>query len=118
MGTGCGAYQRTYIQEGHMLRFKVANPLNVHALRRVDYLPPHFTPFYFDLRVNEKNITDWIWANLSGRFYFGDHVQLQQGTDSARPKTMCKIVAFEIGSEASYFGLSIDIINQSVNDIW
>jgi hypothetical protein len=30
---------------------------------------------------------------------------------------MCKVVAFEIGAEATYFGLFIDQINQP-NNIW
>jgi hypothetical protein len=96
-----------------MLKYGEVNPLNVHGLRRTEHKPPHFTPFQFDLRVNEKDISDWIWANLTGRFYYGDHVEVRD-TGS---RSMCKVVAFEIASEASYFGLFIDKINQP-NDFW
>lgn len=92
-----------------MLRYGEINPLNVHGLRRMEHCPPHFTPFHFDLRVGEKQISDWIWSNLSGRFYYGDHTYIDHSTGR---KSMQKIVAFEIAAEASYFGLMVDKINQ------
>ena len=52
------------------------NPLNVFGLRRVEHRPPHFETLTFDLRTVEKNITDWVFENLHGRFYFGDHIAL------------------------------------------
>lgn len=90
-----------------MLKHNEANPLNVFQLRRVEHCPPHFTPIKFSLRTNEKQITDWIWENLSGRFFFGDdyseneHGHLQ----------FDKIVGFEQAGEASYFSLILDTIN-------
>ena len=55
-----------------MLEHGDANPLAVWGLRRVEHIPQHFTRVEFQLLVLEKNITDWIWTNLSGRFYFGE----------------------------------------------
>jgi len=88
------------------------NLLNVFGLRRISYLPPHFEYITFDLRANEKSITDWIHENLRGRFYFGDHYMVTEGGSVA----MCKCAAFEEASELSYFGLFLDSINQSNYD--
>jgi hypothetical protein len=96
-----------------MLKYGEINPLNVHGMRRLDWQPPHFTPFCFDLRTNEKSISDWVWANLSGRFYYGDHTHV----DEQGRKSMSKIVAFEIPAEASYFGLMVDHVNRSDFDL-
>lgn len=95
-----------------MLHHGEVNPLNVHGLRRVDHCPPHFVRVCFDLHVEEKRITDWVWTNLHGRFYFGDFVTNDNGK-----KTMSKLLAFEHHSEASYFGLFIDTVNNR-EEIW
>jgi hypothetical protein len=57
----------------------------------------------------EKNISDWIWANLSGRFFYGD---LYYSSDAGNV-AFHKCVAFEIPGEASMFGLVLDQINKS-----
>jgi hypothetical protein len=90
------------------------NPLNVHGLRRLEHCPPHFLQVCFDLHTDERNITDWVYTNLTGRFYFGDYVLV----DSAGKKSMCKMLAFEIHSEASYLGLFLDTINKSSLELW
>ena len=90
-----------------MLKHGEANPLTVFGLRRVDHCPPHFTRVLFDLHTTEKAITDWIWENLSGRFYIGDEY-IETAGESMH---MQKLVAFEIAGEASYFSLIFDTIN-------
>ena len=97
-----------------MLKYNEVNPLNVSGLRRVSHCPPHFHFIDFDLRSNEKAITDWVYENLSGRFYFGD--QYNYNTTTHRLE-MCKRLAFEIPGELSYFGLCIDSVNKSTWDI-
>jgi hypothetical protein len=62
----------------------------------------------FNLKVREKDISDWIWENLSGRFYLGDWYSKTDGNSV----TFSKCVAFEISGEASYFALVLDQINQ------
>lgn len=83
------------------------NPLNVFGLRRVEHLPPHFEKLLFDLRTGEKNITDWVYEHLHGRFYFGD----SYGSKEDGTLMICKCIAFEEASELSYFGLFLDSIN-------
>lgn len=83
------------------------NPLVVFGLRRLDHKPPHFEPVYFDTKVNDKVITDWVWENLDGRFFYGDHF-LPAANGSI---TMQKVIAFEEKSEASYFCLVLSTIN-------
>lgn len=90
-----------------MLRDGVPNPLTVHGLREVDHCPPHFIKVQFELRGSKKSITDWIWENLEGRFWFGDMYYVSDfGTLS-----MDSCAAFEQPGEASMFGLCLTEIN-------
>ena len=61
----------------------------------------------FDARVNDKVITDWIYENLEGRFYYSDML-----VPNHKNFIMQKCAAFEIRSEASYFCFMLESINQ------
>ena len=84
-----------------------ANPLNIFGLRRLSHCPPHFTKVEFNLRTEQKELSDWIYTKLTGRFYLdsiyshtdGTHIELKH------------CAAFEIPGEASYFSLFLDDIN-------
>jgi hypothetical protein len=93
-----------------MLKHGEVNPLNVFGLRQLNHCPLHFEPVQFDLRVNEKDITDWIYENLQGRFYIGvvDIPQSRTGNVTMRQQ----IVAFEHASEATYFSMFLTQINE------
>lgn len=95
-----------------MLKHNEVNPLAVFGMRRMDHCPPHFTTIEFDLRGSLKNITDWIWEHLDGRFYVGD-IYLDGNNNGI---AMQKIAAFETPGEASYFSLILDTINVSSYD--
>ena len=96
-----------------MLKHGEVNPLNVHGLRRLDHCPPHFTKVQFDLRVREKQISDWIHENLEGRFWFGDNYYKTDSGSSAVNQS----VGFELSEEASYFLLLLDQINKDRSGI-
>jgi hypothetical protein len=83
------------------------NPLAVWGLRALDHLPPHFVPIHFGSAVAEKQISDWIWENLDGRFYIGDRYYVSE--DGKIELNKC--VAFEVPGEASLFALMLDQIN-------
>ena len=91
-----------------MLKYGEVNPLAVFGLRELEHCPPHFVKVQFDARVNDKVITDWIWASLSGRFWFGDWYYKTNGSSVA----FQKCAAFEIPGEASMFALILDQINK------
>jgi hypothetical protein len=91
-----------------MLKYNEINPLAVFGLRRVDHLPPHFTRVLFDTYVSEKTFTDWIYANLTGRFYYGEWYS--EGPSGRNTATKC--VAFESPGEATMFSLILDTINK------
>jgi hypothetical protein len=94
-----------------MLKHGEVNPLNVHGLRRLEHCPPHFTTVNFDIRVREKTISDWIYENLEGRFWFGSRCyQTEAGSTAVNQG-----VGFELSEEASYFMLLLDQINKSPN---
>lgn len=90
-----------------MLKYNQPNPLNVFGLRQLEHNPPHFTTVSFDIRVGQKQITDWIWENLSGRFWVGDVYSLNENGGLM----MCRAASFEHAAEASYFSLLLDQIN-------
>lgn len=90
-----------------MLKHNEVNPLSVFGLRRLDHCPPHFSCVYFELKSNQKNISDWIWFNLSGRFYLGENYY----KDNNNSVQMQYLAAFEIPGEASMFALILDQIN-------
>ncbi len=89
-----------------MLKNNEVNPLSVFGLRQLEHCPPHFTRIYFDIRTKEKDITDWIWSNLEGRFWIGDSYSKSQEQLSFQ-----KCVAFEVAGEATVFALILDQIN-------
>lgn len=91
-----------------MIKYGEVNPLNVHGLRRLEHCPPHFAKVEFSIRVPEKTITDWIYENFDGRFWFGDQYFKTPGGSVSYNKC----ASFEIGGEASYFALILDQINQ------
>jgi hypothetical protein len=82
------------------LKNKEANPLAVFNMRKMDFCPPHFESITFDLKSGERAITDWIYENTEGRFYFGQ--------DANRLSVR---VGFEVHSEASYFAMFLPTIN-------
>lgn len=91
-----------------MLKHGEVNPLNVHGLRTLSWCAPHFTQVRFDLHVEEKAISDWIYENLEGRFYIGP-IDVTQPNN--KPSYRQTLVAFEIPGEASYFSLFLPQIN-------
>lgn len=85
------------------------NPLNVHNLRVLNHCPPHFFAVDFDLSCSAKKISDWIYENLSGRFFFGEVFSTNPTTGQT---SMHRRASFEIHSEASYFALVLPEINK------
>lgn len=79
------------------------------GLRELRHCPPHFERVQFNLYTTEKTITDWIYENLSGRFYAGRVDTLNESTNTTSRQ---HLIAFEYPSEASYFSLFLPEINQ------
>jgi hypothetical protein len=97
-----------------MLKHNEVNPLAVFGLRRVEHCPPHFITVCFDAYVPEKHISDWIWENLSERFYIGDDYIPTEGGGMS----MQKMVGFENPGEASLFSLVLNTINTVDNNVF
>jgi hypothetical protein len=95
-----------------MLKHNEVNLLTVYGLRELQHCPKHFTTVDFSLQVPAKAISDWVWTNLSGRFWFGDWYYKDAGGNVQ----MEKRIAFEIAGEASMFALILDQINTPVFD--
>ena len=93
-----------------MLKHGEVNPLNVSGLRKLEHCPPHFERVLFDIRTTQKQIADWIYENLEGRFWIGDTYQSTVGGST----TIEKCAAFERHNEASYFSLMLDTVNKPI----
>jgi hypothetical protein len=91
-----------------MLRDGLPNPLTVHGIREAEYCSPHFTKVQFNLRTTNKQITDWIWENLEGRFWYGDWYFIADGGSCS----MNSCAAFESPGESSMFALCLDQFNK------
>jgi len=63
----------------------------------------------FEPYATEKQITDWLYENLEGRFYVGN-IDVAR-TPGGKPIDRNLLVAFELSSEASYFSLILPSIN-------
>lgn len=88
-----------------MLKQHEPNPLAVFNMRRVDFCPPHFQKFSFDLVTLEKTILDWVHENTEGRFYY------------SKDNNFRVCLGFENHFEASYFALMLSEIN-TVTDLY
>jgi hypothetical protein len=108
-----------------MIKYKEPNPLAVFNMRRMTFCPIHFETITFDLRVNEKTISDWIYENTEGRFFLGSIVRaaplpppgpdrndlLNRRSNTTREMIHC--IGFENHSEASYFALFLNQVNST-----
>jgi hypothetical protein len=63
----------------------------------------------FEPYATEKQITDWLYENLEGRFYVGN-IDVAR-TPGGKPIDRNLLVAFELPAEASYFSLILPSIN-------
>ena len=63
----------------------------------------------FEPYATEKQITDWLYENLEGRFYVGA-IDIAR-TPGGKPIDRNLLVAFELPAEASYFSLILPSIN-------
>jgi len=91
-----------------LLKHGEINPLNLFGLRETEHCPPHFQQIVFDSKVADKQIRDWIYENLSERFWLGDLYTVDADTNRIELK---KCVAFESHAEARFFALLLDQIN-------
>jgi len=89
------------------------NPLAAARLREVSHIPPHFTISDLSVHIPTEVYRNWIYENLSGRFYLGDRL-----AESRNHSNIVSIacVAFEDSAENTFFTLSIDSIERSHRD--
>tara|TARA_R110000851_G_scaffold223879_1_gene376715 strand:- start:128 stop:409 length:282 start_codon:yes stop_codon:yes gene_type:complete len=85
---------------------KSINPLNIHKVRRAVFCPPYFesmtlpSPLY--MRLNLISINSWIYINMSGRYFLGAAITVDDNSSIV----VVQNVAFENPSELSLFMLS------------
>ncbi len=83
------------------------NPLNVLGLRRVDFPAHHFVytslPKYSPTYIGR--LDHWIYANLNGRYYIGQSIDLIDNTIVYSTK-----LGFEVEKELSFFNLACPVL--------
>lgn len=85
------------------MKLKDPNPLTVLNMRRVSFCPPHFETVTLKKHYNmEQAICSWIESKLTGRYFFGNNVEL----DSDNNITVGYTIGFETAKELSYFTLA------------
>lgn len=90
------------------LRAGKVNPLNVLDLRRVQFPAHHFSytiipKFHANL---VKDIDQWIYYNMNGRYYIGKGIDLISNNYIYVTK-----IGFENEKELSFFKLAYTILN-------
>jgi hypothetical protein len=91
-------------------REKTINPLNVLKIRKVEFCPPYFETITIELTYNlSKALNEWIFDNLSGRYYIGDSIGLQDNDFDKKIHRKIK-VGFENSKEMSYFMLACPLL--------
>jgi hypothetical protein len=80
------------------------NPLNYFNLRKVDFPAHHFYYITFPKYspVSTKGIDAWIYANLNGRYYIGQGLEL----DKTNSIIYITRVGFEQEKEISFFKIA------------
>ena len=97
-----------------MLKLLEPNWFNISGTRRVvTHCHPHFMPVSFSRNASELDISNWVYENLEGRYWIGD-TQVRSGVELKLD--ILSTVAFEEHSEATYFSLMLNQINQPSNE--
>ena len=85
------------------MKLKDPNPLDILDKRRVGFCPPHFANVTVPRRYNlEQAICDWIADALSGRFFFGSAIVLDEHNNLSHVYQ----IGFESKKELSFFMLA------------
>ena len=86
-----------------MIKKGKVNPLDVLEVRRLEFCPIYFETHEFSFRYNiHQSIVSWIDDNLSGRYYIGKNVSIDENNAM---KSSIKL-GFEKPSELSHFLLA------------
>ena len=80
------------------------NPLNYFDLRRVNFLSPHFKSTTIDKYTPPliKSLDTWIKNNLTGRYYIGQGIALDNNNNIIYTTQ----IGFETEKELSFFTIA------------
>ncbi len=85
------------------------NPLNALDIRKVHFPAQHF--HYIELEKFHptylRNLDDWIYNNLNGRYYIGSSLSLIDNNITYITK-----IGFEIEKEISFFKIACPFLNR------
>jgi len=86
-----------------VIRKGKTNPLDALEVRRLEFCPAYFEVYQIAMRYNlHQSIISWIDDNLSGRYYIGKNVLL----DENQSMQAAVKIGFEKPKELSHFLLA------------
>lgn len=83
------------------------NPLNVLGVRKLSFIPNHFSKITVKHKVDTKNIEHWIEYNLNSRYA----IQVKHGLDDNRKITSVIIIGVEDPKELTMLSLGCQFLH-------
>jgi hypothetical protein len=85
------------------------NPLNVLGIRKLTFIPAHFSKITFSNLRNIEEINRWIYSNLNSRYC----IRLKQSLNTDKKIIEIIEVGFEEPKELTMFSLSCPHLNKN-----
>lgn len=86
------------------------NPLNVLGLRKLEWIPEHFTTMSIT-GLDCDNISSWIYSNLNGRYAISRSLKLDQNNKMIETQDL----GFEDPAEITMFSLACPYLHNENN---
>lgn len=84
------------------------NPLNVLKLRRIDWVPEHFTKMSIS-GLDLDSINYWVYNNLNGRYAIARSLKLDENNKMIETQDL----AFEDPAELTMFSLACPYLHNT-----
>lgn len=84
------------------------NPLNVLGMRKLSFIPNHFTKILIENKIDTKAVSHWIEYNLNSRYA----ITVSQGLDSNRKVTQLTEIGLEDPKEITMLTLGCNYLHK------
>ncbi len=83
------------------------NPLNALGLRKLNYIPQHFTKMSIK-NIEIDNINSWIYSNLNGRYAIARSLKIDENNRMVETQDL----GFEDPAELTMFSLACPYLHK------
>lgn len=84
------------------------NPLNVLELRRLEWIPEHFTKMSISNDTDIDAINDWVYNNLNGRYAIARSLKIDESNRMIETQDL----GFEDPAEITMFSLACPYLHK------